>query len=287
MKTLLRHALPLIAAALAAPALAGERAKADGPCEVRVYLLDKNHQPASLSGVSAVLVTEDPAGREKRIPLTIVTSQGNSPRAPHCALRSEAIRGTTLEAAFCALGGDGRIRREPDRDEPGGPGGGEGGRALEDQDGAARAVVDIDVPYFKAELPADHLCGPGCRMSIRFMIAGNYHSTRSFSCAARWKSDLPTCCLHHQLVAECAELKRHLGANEKAVAQADLDRLACGLQRPDARAKDEADRQSCLDQIDRIRSALSSGNAPEASAAAETLRDRCEACFTSCSGTEN
>src|SRR5438552_2360050 len=80
---------------------------------------------------------------------------------------------------------------------------------------------------------------PKCMMSIRFTIGGNYHSARRFACAAKWKSDVPTCCLHHQLGAECAELKRHLGANEKQAALDALDRLSTGLQRNDARAKSE------------------------------------------------
>jgi len=282
MNYLLKGSLPLL---LALPLFGQDRPKHANPCEVRAYLMDKDQKAASLSGIAAVLVSEDQSGREQRIPMTIVTSQESRPQAPHAALRSAPVEGTPYTVAVCAIGGDGRRRQQPARDETGGP------RVHDDEPAAEsnagqRTVVNFDVPYFKAEIPADHRCGPGCRMSIRFTIGGNYHSTKGFPCAAKWKSDAPTCCLHHQLVAECAELKRHLGANEKEAAGDDLDRISAGLQRNDARAKNESDRQTCVDQISRIRSAIASDNTTEAFAATDTLKDTCTACFESCGGTD-
>jgi len=284
MKIILRCLLPVIA--LAVPLVAQQRSRNVKPIEVRAYLLDQDHQAASVTGVSALLVTEDETGKEKQIPMTIVTTREKRPKAPHCALRSGTIEGTPFTVAVCALDDDGRIRRESCRDE-GGPKTFEGDRALDGPDGGERTVVDFDVPYFKAELPADHRCGPGCKMAIRCTIGGSFHTTRSFPCAAKGKSDLPTCCLHHQLVAECAELKRHLGANEVRDARDDLDRLSAGLERQDVRAKNEADRQDCIDQVSRIRTAIASDNTTEALAGADTLKDGCASSFPSCGGTEH
>jgi len=279
MKCLLKSLLPLLA--LGAPVFGQDRPNNPKPCEVRAYLMDKDRKAAPMNGISAVLVTEDQSGKEQRIPMTIVTAQEKQSKAPHCALRSAPVEGTPYTVAVCALGGDGRRRPQPARDETGGPKIQDDGRAAEDGPGQ-RTVVDFDVPYFRGEIPADHRCGPGCKMSIRFTIGGNYHSTKSFPCAATWKSDAPTCCLHHQLEAECAELKSHLGANQKQAALADLDRVSAGLERHDARAKNGSNRQACLDLVERIRTAMASDNTTEAFAATETLRDTCAACFESC-----
>jgi len=282
MKYLWKWFLPLLALAL--PVLAQDRSTNAKPCEVRAYLMDKDRKAASMNGISAVLVAEDQSGKEQRIPMTVVTAQESRPKAPHCALRSAPVEGTPYTVAVCALAGDGRRRRQPARDETGGPRVQDDGRTDEDG-GAQRTVIDFDVPYFRGELPADHRCGPGCKMSIRFTIGGNYHSTKSFPCAAKWKNDVPTCCLHHQLEAECSELRSHLGANQKQAALADLDRLSAGLERPDAQAKNESDRQACIDLVERIRSAISSDHTTEAFAATETLKDTCAASFESCGGT--
>ena len=282
---LLRGSLPFLPLALAL--IGQDRAKTATPCEIRAYLIDKDHRAASLNGVTGVLVMEDQSGKELRLAMTIVTAQENRPQAPLRALRSAPVDGTSYTVALCAFGGDDRKGKEPSRDETGGPKVNQSDPPIEGQDGGRRIVLDFDVPYFRGQIPADHRCGPNCKMSVRFTIGGTPHSTSSFPCAAKWKSDVPTCCLHHQLAAECSELRRHLAANDKPAALADLDRLSAGLQRNDTRAKNETDRQACIAQIGRIRSAISADNLTEASAATDTLKDTCAACFDSCAGTDN
>src|SRR5436190_6273958 len=146
--------LPLRAAlsalALLIPLLAPSPPESPDRCEVRVYLLDKDLQPASPNGVSAVLVTDDRGGCERLIPMTVVSSADPATRAPNCALRSRAVEGTCYTAALCAVGDDGRLRNP----KPAVP---------EDPADDERTTVNFEVPYFKAEMPPDHLCGPGCK----------------------------------------------------------------------------------------------------------------------------
>lgn len=191
------------------------------PCDVRVYVLDKNGKPASLHSVSALFVSEDRGGLEKPIPMTVVTTENGRAKAPACRLRSRRVVGTGLTAAVCTLGGDGRLR-DP---EAGGPRTGRPLPSAQEDDPAEDADVDFSVPYFQVRVPADHLCGPGCRASVRLSIAGNFHSTRSFPCPASWIQGAPTCCLHHRLVAECSELRRHLFRENAPAARASLDRI--------------------------------------------------------------
>ena len=190
--------------ALFAVLLAFQAAEEKRPCEIRIYVLDKDQKPASLQGVTALLVTEDRAGLEKLVPLRMVTAEANSDRAPNCTLTSRRVDGTGLTVALCAVG-----RPQP----PDAP---------EDETMVEVAFV---APYFKGRIPGDHLCGPGCRTSIRLAMAGNFHSTRSFPCPAGWTSGAPTCCLPHQLVAECAEARRHLAVGEQKAATAGLGRI--------------------------------------------------------------
>jgi len=235
-------------------------------CEVRAYLLDKDLQPASLNGISAVLVTDDRGGCERLIPMTVVSSADPAARAPHCALRSRAVEGTSYTAALCAVGADGRLRNP----KPTAP---------EDPADDERTTVSFEVPYFKAEMPPDHLCGPGCKTTIRLTIGGSIWSTRSFPCAANWTRRAPTCCLHHELVAECAELKRHLAADPPKEAAEDLDRIEKVL---DRRVESNPDLNDCQGMIGWVRSALADGEPARALAAAKELHDLAASRFKPC-----
>ncbi|MBV8878335.1 MAG: hypothetical protein JO332_00085 [Planctomycetaceae bacterium] len=278
MKMLFIAALPWIALLIPGP-LQGSARKAAG--EIRVYVLDKDHRAASLNGLTVVLVTEDTTGAEKLIPMTVMATSESGTRAPHCALRSRAVEGTALTMALCSLAGDGRLSK----DEGGGP------RTVdapagpeEDPNAAERTVVDFDVPYFKARMPADHLCGPGCRASVRVTLGGTSHSTRSFPCPARSRAGSPTCCLHHHLIGECAELTRHLAADDRPAAEAALERLSRTLQRNISDGSNDEACRDCLVLVDWIRKALSDGESERAAGGVEELKKACATRFASCAG---
>src|SRR5690242_19210324 len=98
-------------------AAAQEDSKAQRPCEVRVYLIDKDRQAVPVNGISAVLVTQDRTGAERLLPMTIVTAATGRQRAPNCVLRARPVEATPYTAALCAVSSEGRVKDEPYRDE--------------------------------------------------------------------------------------------------------------------------------------------------------------------------
>jgi len=256
--------------------------KVKAPSEVRVYLLDKNHQAAPINGTSAVLVTQDRTGAEQLLPMTIVITVNDRQKAPHCVLRARPVEGTSFIAALCTVSAERRVKDEPYRDESGGPAVNGRGQGREPSPDAELVKVDFAAPYFKAVIPADHHCGPGCTTSVRFTIAGSSRSTRTFPCAATWKAGAPTCCAAHQVSAEISELKRHLQANDREKVNEDLDRISALVERRDGSARTEQRRLECVEACADARAAVTSDFEEEALQAVERLREKCEACFEAC-----
>lgn len=250
-----------------------------GPCDVRVYLLDKDHKAAPIQGVSAVLVTADKTGLEKQVPMSVVTTPVDREKAPNCALQARPVEGTPYTAALCALSADGRVQDRPYRDEGGGP-------RADGQDPADLVHVDFNIPYFKASIPADHLCRPGCTTAIRFIIGGTTRSTSSFPCPVSGKAAVPTCCAAHQVRAEGSELKRQIQAHEREQAAATLDRISACVDRRDGSARTEQRRLDCAQAVNETRAALTSDIEEEALDAVDKLLETCDACFEACSRTE-
>lgn len=260
----------LLLALLLIPLLVPPPGEPQEPCEVRAYVLDKDLRPANPNGIHAVLITDDRGGCEKVVPMTVVGCARPDTRAPGCSLRSRAVEGTPYTVALCAVGKDGRLRspKAPSRED-----------AADDE----RTTVDFEVPYFRAEMPDDHLCGPGCRITIRLTVGGTTWSTRSFPCAANGTRRAPTCCLHHELVAESSELKRHLAAEPTGDASADLERIEAVL---DRRVQQNPDLQDCQGMIGWIRSALADGEPARAHEAAKELQALCASRFPPCGGSD-
>lgn len=252
-----------------------------GPCDVRVYLLDQGHKAAPINGISAILVSEDASGRERLIPMSIVTTRSDRREAPHCVLRARPVEGTAYTAAFCALSSDGRVRELPYGDEGGGPKVNDQNPAKEAPQ-AQRVSVEFDVPYFKAEIPSDHSCGRDCRTSIRFTIGGTSHSTGCFPCAAGWKQGAPTCCTAHQLSAEISELTRHASKHDREQVSATLDRISACLDRQDGSARTEQHRLDCVEALSDARATLTSDLDDEVQAAIDRLKEKCAACYEGC-----
>src|SRR4051812_3308960 len=250
--------------------------------EVRVYLVDKNHQAAPINGTSAVLVTRDRTGAEQLLPMTIVITVNDRQKAPHCILRARPVEGTPYTAALCTVSSEKRVKDEPYRDEGGGPAANGGNQGREPSPNAEMVKVDFAAPYFKAVIPADHHCGPGCTTSIRFTIAGSTRSTQDFPCAATWKAGAPTCCAAHQVSAEISELKRHLKENNREKVNDDLDRISALIERKDGSARTEQRRLDCVQAWSEARSALTSDIEEEALEAVARLQETCEACFEAC-----
>ena len=263
-------------------AVGQDEPKAKGPCEVRVYLIDKQHEAVPVNGISAVLVTQDRTGAEQFLPMTIVTTATDRQKAPHCVLRARPVEGTPYTAALCALSSEGRVKDEPYRDEGGGPATTGRQQDRESPSDAELITIDFAAPYFKAVIPAEHHCGPGCTTSIRFTIAGSARSTRTFPCAATWRAGAPTCCAAHQLSAEVSELKRHLKANDREKMNEDLDRISACIERKDGSARTEQRRLECVEACADARAALTSDFEEEALEALDRLKEKCEACFEAC-----
>lgn len=259
-----------------------EDSKIKAPSEVRVYLLDKNHQAAPINGTSATLVTRDRTGAEQLLPMTIVITVNDRQKAPHCILRARPVEGTPYTAALCTVSSDKRVKDEPYRDEDGGPPANGRDQEREPSADADLVAVNFAAPYFKAVIPADHHCGPGCTTSIRFTIAGSSRSTRAFPCAATWKAGAPTCCAGHQISAEISEMKRHLKANDRDKVNEDFDRISALIERRDGSARTEQRRLDCVQAWTEARAALTSDIEEEALEAVARLQETCEACFEAC-----
>jgi hypothetical protein len=263
-------------------AVGQDDSKAQGSCEVRVYLIDKQRQAVPVNGISAVLVTQDRTGAEQLLPMTIVTAATDRQKAPNCVLRARPVEGTLYIAALCAISTGGRVKDEPYRDEGGGPATTGRDQDREPPSDAELVTVDFAAPYFKAVIPTEHRCGPGCTTSIRFTIAGSSRSTRTFPCAATWRAGAPTCCAAHQIRAEVSELKRHLQANDREKVSQDLDRISACIERRDGSARTEQRRLECVEACAEARAALTSDFEDEALSAIDRLQEKCEACFEAC-----
>jgi hypothetical protein len=160
-----------------------------GACEVRAYLLGKDRKPVSPNGVSASLVFEDRDGNEKTVmPMTVVSNKEEREKAPNCVLHTRVVEGTSYVAALCGVATDGRLKGKDEayRADHGGPRfdrDWDRGDSPDDRE-AVSEKIDFEVPYFRAVVPSDHVCAPECRIAVRFMIKGEYHSTRTFPCPA-------------------------------------------------------------------------------------------------------
>jgi hypothetical protein len=261
--------------------LAGSSSKsaAPEPCEIRAYLLDKERATVNIVGITAMLIVEGKDGVELLIPLQVITTKTGEKTALRSSRTPRELEGTAYSVSLVTVPSAGSRRSEAGdadrrtaKDGPSAPTG-------KKQDAPADCdnnEFTLEGPYFMADLTREQLAAFTCKASVRFAIKGANHMARGFSCTISKGSSQGSMC--KPMTETCAQLERHLQANEMDKARADLDHLSASLTEPCSEAACQHARHGCASCCTELRAAVSAGNREKALEALHALKSNCSPC---------